>query len=737
MRELLARLDQLAAQYAEILRVLHPTLPDVVLDWSAPFRHLRTFMCKMHNFERLLAPVYESQLQRSGITRTAETNQLLFVMQYARIKLAGLFDALLLIAVGGDVHRLKEIDALLRNFFSRSSMTRWLTQGRTAHAYFNLLRIVSTPELTAYVAGLFGGTDCDEWRKITQVAVCIDSPELSFAILCFIALSKTATKEIADLCGVVVGLLCSPAHRVAIRLAAAMYPMHKRWARQADCKSSCVPANTISTHAFEVVQQDMDIVKEMVNLQNDWTEVLPVEHAYLLSEANRAVELKFSDDAGAFVQLLRKRMHDGLQRTIAPLGKYFIDPYLQPGFLLLHLYCSLSAPYCAYALLEGLYCDGYLRGPLPPAPPAATLLYPNLSGAQFVARLRLALLCPVERDALQRAAGLRSPTILSELLQIAAEKYGGPDPTAVPRQSAAERFLLMRRAYPGIAFAMWRNYSSLSTTSTTVEQMFSTCTSICRPTAAPASNIDSIDFFYNIRKECIDMVQDRQRTNSQSDTSPQQQEQQPTMMMEVQGSPADDQEEVQQAGLPAMQAPADERKVTLRAFEDRTQYSRECIAVGATLSASAVGSAPTVREARGVGKRKADMLYNQEERVAIMEKNSKKRRGVDADKVLSIIQDVHDAKIAHQEKLCIRLTSGEKAKRMTKAQIVAALGVAAGSQEGKALLRKTKDVLVGQILQLWSAAGPNDQQGDEGEEIDAAEGEGEQEEGEEDTALDM
>jgi hypothetical protein len=108
------------------------------------------------------------------------------------------------------------------------------------------------------------------WKKLLPLVCCIDSDQPSHYILTFIILANHTTKETADMCWRVVAFLCTPAHRIAIFLAAQLYPIHQRLAKFADGRSVHTTTTTYSVRALELVQADKDLLDFLESLFHDW-----------------------------------------------------------------------------------------------------------------------------------------------------------------------------------------------------------------------------------------------------------------------------------------------------------------------------------------------------------------------------------------------------------------------------------------------------------------------------------
>lgn len=180
-------------------------------------------------------------------------------------------------------------------------------------------------------------------------------------------------------CWIIFGFLCSPAHRIAVKLVASLYPSHMEWARFADGRTTIGKATVFGTRALEVVAADRSVVQFVHKLRMDWSEALPVSYTFMQSESRRAVSLGLCKTAEEYENIFQDRMNKGIEPMESTANTYFVQPHFNPGLVPLQLYCPATAPYCASALLECLWYDGYVYGPIPPPPCLTKMVYPHLS----------------------------------------------------------------------------------------------------------------------------------------------------------------------------------------------------------------------------------------------------------------------------------------------------------------------------------------------------------------------
>ena len=100
-------------------------------------------------------------------------------------------------------------------------------------------------------------SDCspEHWKEVLQYMSTPNDNEMpSHLLLCFLLLTQEATTEYRSICSQVVSFLASHYHRSSIRLAAAWYEVHIKWAEFFDGKSGihCKTTQTYSTRLLEL-----------------------------------------------------------------------------------------------------------------------------------------------------------------------------------------------------------------------------------------------------------------------------------------------------------------------------------------------------------------------------------------------------------------------------------------------------------------------------------------------------
>jgi hypothetical protein len=680
-RQFLGDLDGRAGGHFLDLQLASGVIPDLFYDLSAPIRELRAYLCHMHNYERMWTPMMVAPLGTPGLEHQSSTSQQYFSVNSSTGKLHGLTTTLLLHAVGGDVEELRHFARAAQCIVVKPSLTRWTTMGRAAAEMRSLQQVEAPQPLQDKVMDLCGGPDSSMWKELQRLAVCPGRPNvMSYIALVYAALAMTTPAQTAEICWVSLGFLCSPVHNIATEIGAELRTLELQSAAFANGKSRTHNATAISTRALEVVEADRRTVATLHALQTDWHAALPRGHSMLLVESERAVELGLCDDINEYRDLFDKRMSEGTKNVVALADTYLVQPYCRPGMCPLLLCCPATSRYCAAALLQYLYMDGFVHGPLLPPPDPSAAVYPHLTGGELQARLAEGLRDPAHRSAIYRAYALNHPVMVNELQALLTDPLNPPctaNNVPVILRDASDTALQnqwwehLTIHYVSLADMLTQLFSGVAITSTAAEQYFSTATHICAKNAVVKTNMDSLHFFHTVKKIAGEYAEDKKTSTA------------PSLETTTHARPG-------------------------RSLGDRVEqanglhrFARELV------KATPADEIPTVKDVRGtVGKKRAQIEENYDAWMEVMEENATKKPALVANgSVELVVRDVSTAKVEDtQGKIVLSLTPQQRAHKMTKAAIISelqGLGLNMASAQGRAISKMLKPALEQTLLEWW------------------------------------
>lgn len=112
---------------------------------------------------------------------------------------------------------------------------------------------------------------------------------------------NTGTGDRAKKCGDLISFLCSPYHRMNIKLCASMYQLRRQWASFIDGFSGTHPeAETHSTRLLEIPVFERNMYAQLAQLEGQGWKTHPefsAAYALLKEEAKRAVNFAAADEA--------------------------------------------------------------------------------------------------------------------------------------------------------------------------------------------------------------------------------------------------------------------------------------------------------------------------------------------------------------------------------------------------------------------------------------------------------
>lgn len=675
MKAVLHEFDRLAAEHPNGLQIPSDRVPGVFYDLSAPIRELRSFLCHMHNSERMYVPMQTSLLGQPGLEHQGHTAQQMYSLNNSMKKQHGFFDTLDLLSVGGNVEDLKKLDCAARKLMGKPALARWTTLGRSARQWVTKLAVPGALPIQNHVMGLLGGPNSAKWLDLCRFGTCIGSNELSHLVLVLAGLAHSSTPQAAEQCWTTLGTCCAPVHRIAAVMSSGIYDLQMEDVTFADGKSGTHAATAISTRATEVVEADRRSAFKLHGLRDHWPTRLPQAYQYLLAESARAVELGLCQRPDEYVELFNNLMKKGTAGIPEATDKYLVAPYCRPGLLPLHFCCPATVRYCAAALLDALSEDGFVAAPLPAPPDPNLQVYPQLTGGQLQQKIRAGLTNAEQRQAVYRAYQLSHPEFVKELLRLVADPRAQPcaannvpmtcfDPSDTTTQK--QWWVYLDTDYRLAPELITKLFSCMSITSTAAEQYFSTATHISETNATPASNASALHFFHNVRKASEEYT------------------------MEALGKKA--------AALESSIRPRQGRSLEGRVA--RSNGLHEVIADMTTNEPHLVY--PTVSNLRPPeGKRRARVQENYNANLEVMAQNAaKKSKSIEYGSVEKLVEDMSAAKISGAKKIQLTPTPELVAQKMTKAQLIARMVELRAVQEKDAagLQRRLHGELVAMLL---------------------------------------
>lgn len=628
MLELLKKVDSVAAQ-SPAGKLIHTsvTCPGLKFDRARRIRVLRLILCRMHNIERVLCPTLHGVLGDQGLDNEAHTAQLLFLCYYCIRKLKAYVDVVNLISLNRDIKRWKSLARVVRRTLRKIAQQRWVSSEATCAELVSLMSVPASQALIDFASSMFVP---QVWMDMKRFLVCFHSSQYSHYALTFLILSNHTTKETSQLCWRCLGFLSAPSHRISVVLAAALYPLHQRWAAFADGKARTHNSSACSTRALELAEFEYDFLHSVHRLRTDWQRELPEASAFLRAESARAVQIGFAITSTTHIDKFDKLMRENLAKGYEVAQQYFYEALLGPGLSVLHLTSPHTARHVAAVLLELLHQDGHLADrPAVPEHDPLTELFPGITVQAFRASVREKLDNVATRTDVFSAYGLSCACCMRDLLIVATN----------PQRQCLELDC------PALQESLHYWFDALSITGTLAEQAFSVARNICKLTSAESTNVEALQHFFVVRRAALRALEDQQHEQKEQGA-------------EEEHADGDEDEAQHELHKRRRARPG-------RSINGRVTYSRALLDFGALIR-SHLKNVPSVRELRGQGKKVTALQSNSEDIEESMTDNRVRKKRLFGETLGEFAADNDEAKMNDMRKVPVReLTLQQKAEKLT------------------------------------------------------------------------
>jgi hypothetical protein len=367
-KQVLVKLDEAARDNPDKDRMTLKSkfIPDQFYMLGAAFRIFRWLTCKMHALDRIFKPWHNEIIGKQGLGKNGTTAQNVYSIAYYMRIYKDYFQFLARTSVGGDITTPlpEELDSLLKTICS----SRWLSSELTNFQLWQLLNVPATDDLITYIREVCAFDDDVEWANIVDFATTPDdASKPSHLILCFLFIANTGTGDSAKKCGELVSFLCSPYHRVNIRLCACMYQLHRKWASFIDGRSGTHPdVETHSTRLLEAPGFERNMYASLASLEGEgWKTHSEFIAAYdtMQKEAQRAVKFQAAGDAAvvtlrSFEEAVDLKVQRAVEAMMPKAQKYLCNQMNRIAFVPVFLTDPILAPHVAEAMLDAFAENG-------------------------------------------------------------------------------------------------------------------------------------------------------------------------------------------------------------------------------------------------------------------------------------------------------------------------------------------------------------------------------------------
>ena len=626
----------------------------------------------MHNFERVLLPLLDKVLGKQGLAHELTTSQGMYKVNYYWVKFRNMLDTLTIDSFGGDVTQYLDAPPSIKNLVGEIARTRWVSAERTSDKVIDALNEPASELLIEKISNYFGGVESDEWIEGCKYCTCMSSDKLSHLMLAFwwLANHTPGGKKGMGLVGCIsiIGFLGTPYHRVCLKIAAALYPIHIKWSKFSDRSSEIgIRPQAISTRSIENAIFERNFIREIHHLCTEWSTFLPDVNAYILSEATRALSLGLIEDENIFLEFFNNLMIEGCKGMMEMTSKYFYQPGLRLGWSLLQVVDPYVGPNAAGAILcvlrkmnlinidpsikdEQLLVDNNLvndendnewrvSSNTHSFPGVTMQMYQNTIMESFLnADVGVA-------PAVVNAYGLSNPFIIEELLQIASgkllinlidnnnllqnnEKWCSGD-------ELKKYWPLFEKTFPYLHDTLIVNFQTRPITSTTAEQTFSMTATQVRPNNSASTNSKNMNHAQTVKGAILREMYDFKESHNNGP-----------------------------------------RKRAQRSSQSRHQYLSK-LSVLSNLLSSTKCKIPSVREIRGKGKKISELVDVYEHSKNEMSANEKTGGNIAGGEcIMKAVRRASTAKENNLDFIEIEVDKlEEKAKKMTVKELKDALKV--------------------------------------------------------------
>ncbi|KAJ1422057.1 hypothetical protein B484DRAFT_465411, partial [Ochromonadaceae sp. CCMP2298] len=525
----------LAARDPTALRVQSAIFPGLVFDTSGPFREECANLCKLHNLDKVTQPVTSPVLGPAGCKHDASPSQCTYAFHWICNKARDIFDSVILECSEDAEHPEK---VKLMKLIKQQCASRWLTYRRSSDELWVEMNVPASPELLLKCATYFAS----DWDHHALLCRCFDGEGVSHLMLMLMLLwvANHSTANISSNAARLVGFLASPLHRICLRMAVELYPIHLHWAAFYDGKSGTHPSClALSCRSLEVVPFERELLWWTTAAAGDWRGAFPQTVAFMHAELDRAALLDLPHTREDLEVAICQRLSCGMEDMASKARKYFIEPTLKLGSFLLLATDPSVAPDMAVALLlalkqlypqQVLISGADIQAFLALAPVAATATalytldssvyaYPGLThkGLRNILKARL-LKNPATTRAIALKYGLLHPRINMELWRLARgelQPYLVAAAAWVPGMGVRHYWSSFELFCPALAHFLEHNHLHKPQANGRSEQLFSVASSKCKPTACHQTNSDALQHHAVVRQAIVEsIVVESSRVNS-------------------------------------------------------------------------------------------------------------------------------------------------------------------------------------------------------------------------------
>ncbi|KAJ1392986.1 hypothetical protein B484DRAFT_473082, partial [Ochromonadaceae sp. CCMP2298] len=301
---------ELAARDPTALRVQSAVIPGLVFDTSGPFREECAGLCKLHNID----------------------------------KARNIFDSVIL-ECSEDAENPEKVQ--LMKLIKQQCASRWLTYGRLSNELWADMNVPASPALLEKCAG--------DWDQHALLCRCFEGGGVSHLMLMLLWVANHSTANISSNAARLVGFLASPLHRICLRMAVELYPIHLHWAAFYNGTSGTHPSClALSCRSLEVVPFERELLRWTTTTAENWEGAFPQTVAFMHEELDRAALLDLPNTREELEVAICQRFSCGMEDMASKARKYFIEPTLKLGSFLLLATDPTVAPDMAVALLLAL-----------------------------------------------------------------------------------------------------------------------------------------------------------------------------------------------------------------------------------------------------------------------------------------------------------------------------------------------------------------------------------------------
>ena len=583
-----------------------------------------------------------------------------------------MLDTLTIDSFGGDLARYLDAPPSMRNLVGEIARTRWVSAERTSDKVIAALDEPASQLLIDKISNYLGGVESEEWKEGCKYCTCMSSDKLSHLMLAFwwLANHTPGGKKGMGLVGCIsiVGFLGTPFHRICLKLAAALYPIHIKWSKFSDRSSEIgITPQAISTRAIENAIFERNFIGEIHHLCTDWSSFLPEVHAFILSEATRAMSLGLIENENTLLDYFNDLMKEGCKGMMEMTSKYYYQPGLRLGWSLLQVVDPYVGPHAAGAILSVLRKMNLINLDLSIKDEqllvdlnlveevndnewkvsSNTHSFPGVSMTEYQKAI-MDSFYNAEKSvapAIVNAYGLSHPSIIQELLHISEgkllidlienntnlennEKWFSGD-------ELKQYWPLFERKFPYLHDTLTVNFQTRPITSTTAEQTFSMTATQVRPNNSASTNSKNMNHAQTVKGAILREMYDFKESH---DNAP--------------------------------------RKRAQRSSKSRYKYLSKLATLSDTLTAVKC-KIPSVREMRGKGKKISELVEVYVHTQSEMSANAKAGNNIaGGESIMKAVKRSSTAKECNLDFIEIEVdVLEEKAKKMTVKELREALKV--------------------------------------------------------------